>query len=290
MDRIGIIGFGFVGKAVYYGFRDTYSPILIHDINPNAFDCTLNDPEFIQPEKLSIRQVVDNSDIVFVCVPTPTDLNTGKIDTSIVESVIDEIGNPDHCPIIVVKSTVIPGTCKILAQKYSHLVFNPEFLTEANYINDFLNQQYVILGGSSWDCEFVANLYRERFGIRSFITDWASAEMMKYVANCMLAVKVGLCNEFHNICNAAGIDYNVVMEMMLLDGRLGNTHLQVPGPDGQKGFGGKCFPKDIMALIGFAKSVGVDPNIMEATWADNLKNRKEFDWLKIPGAIIEKKE
>lgn len=291
MDRIGIIGFGFVGKAVYYGLKDVYSPILIYDTNPKAFDSiSRDDTAFCQPKDLTIRQVVDNSDIVFICVPTPTDLNTGKIDTSIVESVVREIGDPDNPPILVVKSTVIPGTCCRLAQTYPHIVFNPEFLTEARFVDDFLEQQYVILGGQAWDCEFVANVYRERFNIPAYVTDWASAEMVKYVANCMLAVKVGICNEFYNICKAADIDYNAVMRMILLNDRFGKTHTQVPGPDGQQGFGGKCFPKDIMALIGFAKSLGVSPSIMEAAWQDNLKNRREFDWLKIPGAIIEKKD
>ncbi len=291
---IGIIGMGFVGRAVYYGFRNSFSTLYGYDVNPKAFGFTLFESHEWVKRCDDIQTVAQKCDIVFVCVSTPSSMETGKIDTSIVEEVVGKIIQANKDAIVVIKSTVIPGTTNKLRLRYpgSHIVFNPEFLTEKNYVDDFLNQKYVVLGGDQADCYEVGRLYRHHLGgnfykhIDIHWTDARNAEMLKYVTNCMLAAKVGLCNEFKRICDAANINWNTIVSLLNADDRIGKTHLQVPGSDGNRGFGGKCFPKDMIALIGFAKEMGVDPKVLSTIWEENLKYRRVYDWLEIPGAVI----
>ncbi len=293
MSRIGIIGVGYVGRAVYFGFKGKVENIYCYDTNPKAMEFA----GFKGGECSSISLLANGSDFIFVCVPTPTDLATGKIDTSIVEIVVEEIVTANPKANIIIKSTVVPGTIDKLLQRFpgSHIVFNPEFLTEKNYITDFINQDHIIIGGKQEVCHLVKEFYYQYFAKHSMnlvsikTVDAKTAEMLKYVTNCMLAAKVGLCNEFKRICDAAGIKWQEIVSLLKEDDRIGPTHLDVPGPDGQPGFGGKCFPKDLLALVGFAKDLGVDPKVLETIWDENVKYRKDADWLKIEGAVVEKK-
>ena len=277
-QSIGIIGAGFVGTACETGFQCVKGlEIRIHDkYKPSESMC----------------DVVENSNIVFVCVPTPTDFSTGKCDTSIVESVVEEINNIALGKSIVIKSTVPPGTTKKLADKYidQNIVFNPEFLREKTFIQDFLEQDRIILGST---CSEVGYDNEVRYLCQAFIktqknpanvyvVDSSVAEMVKYMGNCMLASKVIFCNEMYEICKAAHIDYDMVSELVGYDKRIGFSHMNVPGSDGRHGFGGSCFSKDINGLICFAKSIGVDPLILETAWTKNLLVREEYEWEDLP--------
>ena len=111
--------------------------------------------------------------------------------------------------------------------------------------------------------------------------------MVKYFANCFFSVKVSFVNEMYQICEKLGLSYNDIMGMVMADGRIGNSHWSVPGHDGSLGFGGKCFPKDLTALIHKAQELGVDPKVMRAAWRKNLEVRGDKDWLQIPGASSE---
>jgi UDPglucose 6-dehydrogenase len=265
---IGIIGFGIVGRALHHGFAQSPVEFRIYDINPlcseNTFEETIKDGEYI-----------------FICVPTPTDYETGKCDTSIIEDILKRskaLIEPDSDKIFIIKSTIIPGTTQYLIDNYQELniIFNPEFLTERSYKLDFINSSRIILGGRSDLINKVAILYNQRFPMTPIcLTDPTSAEVIKYFSNCMLACKVGICNEFYDICETLKLDYNDIMNMVLMDGRIGKSHIDVPGHDGKRGFAGKCFPKDLRAMIYKAEQIGLSPMIMKSVWEYNKKIRGE---------------
>jgi UDPglucose 6-dehydrogenase len=191
--------------------------------------------------------------------------------------------------IVVLKSTVPPGTCEKIKKIHSNLriVFSPEFLTEANYIEDFRDCNRMIFGGESEDTGECVKVLSSVFPEKSYlITDLKTAETVKYFINTFLAVKVIFANEMKDICDATNVDYDAVKRLALFDNRLGNSHFQVPGPDGSRGFGGTCFPKDINALIKFSESVGVESDLLKTAWDKNLKIRNNKDWLDMPGRAI----
>lgn len=284
--RIGIIGFGYVGRAIHYGFKNV-ADIRIYDVNPDICRNTLKD-------------TVDNSDFIFICVPTPTDIETGECDISIIDDVlskIKKIGPYRHITeskydekIYIIKSSIVPGTMEELQTKYPirRMVYNPEFLTEKNYKNDFVNPSRVILGGSTIDCLEVEILYRKIYPhdvIPIFTTTAKMAETVKYLSNAFLASKVSIFNEFYDICDKLDVDFNKVRKMITADTRINDAHTVVPGHDGDRGFGGKCFPKDMMAIIKKAEDIGIDPIILKSALEKNNKIRKKKDWLDIDGAV-----
>jgi len=243
--KIGIIGGGFVGGAMYQNFRE-------------IFDVHVWD---IDEEKRTIKtfeSFVDWADLIFVCVPTPMK-ESGECDTSIVESVVEDIAKLDCRKYVVIKSTVTPGTTERLAESHNMVIgFNPEFLTEANAYNDFRSQPLIIIGADNTGLATVmTQIYYE---YNSKVDNVAhviqrttkEAELFKYLANCFLATKVIFANEFKKLCDRVDVDYGRIAEIAMLDKRLGRTHWRVPGPDGQYGFGGSCFPKDTSALLHFA--------------------------------------
>ncbi|KKU91817.1 MAG: UDP-glucose/GDP-mannose dehydrogenase family protein [Microgenomates group bacterium GW2011_GWA1_48_10] len=277
MTTIGIVGFGYVGKAVEYGFRPK-NKIVVHD-------------KFLPSEPL--ENVVSNSDIVFVCVPTPMDGKYSRIDLSIVESVVGEtVGlarKLGRKPIITIKSTVIPGTTRNLGKKFDwpEILFNPEFLTETNYLQDFIKSDRIVIGGDvNWVRAKLVDLYRDSFPLTTiFETDPTTAEMVKYMANTFLAAKVIFANEMFDLCEQLGIKYEEMKKMVVADYRIFDSHLDITT---QRGFGGKCFPKDTVALLGLARELGVELSVLETAWKKNLKIRKVRDWEEIPGAVSRK--
>ncbi len=281
MYTIGIIGKGFVGNAVANGFSSGSgynSNILIYDKNPSLGQNTL-------------QEVVSNSDFIFISVPTPSNRD-GSINLNIVESVIDDISKikTDNNPIILLRSTIVPGTSLSIQNKYPDLkiVFNPEFLTERSAIFDFLSQSRYVLGGDADNTNKVAELYRDRFGqsIAIIETDFQTAELIKYVCNCFFATKVSFLNEMKLISDKVNADWPTVIEGFVRDGRVGHSHVNVPGPDGKNGFGGSCFPKDVQALIDFCKKNEISPDVLEGVWNTNLKVRPEKDWENLKGRAI----
>ncbi len=274
---LGIIGYGIVGQALAYGFSrpDTQDKYQI-----KYYD------KYKDTEPL--EQVIKKSEFIFICLPTPMKEDESGIDLSIIEDSIKEITKltDKTDKIIVIKSTIIPGTTASLSKKYpeSHFAFNPEFLTEANYLEDFLNADRNIIGANDdLTSRRVIAFYRQRFPtIKIFQTDSTTAEMVKYMANAYLATKVIFANEMYTICQALGIKYEEVKSMTVADHRIFDSHLDVTT---QKGFGGKCFPKDMVALIGQAKDLGVEPKLLETVWGINKKIRKIHDWEEISFAV-----
>ncbi len=280
MKKIGIIGNGFVGSAIVHGFVLHTKDILIHDKNPQK---SLN----------NLEELVLKTDLIFLCLPTPMHEN-GECDLQIIKSCLEEIRQTNiDCSnkIFVLKSTVVPGTTRDLSELFPQFsfVFNPEFLTERRARLDFINTARVVLGGEEKHTKIVEDLYRVRFPhVKMIKTSFETAELIKYMANCFFATKISFMNEMKQIASKIGADWNDAMNGFVSDGRIGNSHLEVPGHDGQLGFGGKCFPKDINAIIRKAESLGVDPKVMKAAWEKNLEVREILDWYEIEGAVTKK--
>ena len=277
--KIGIIGNGFVGNSIAFGFSPTHE-IRIHDKDPKR---NLN----------SIEEVLE-CDFVFVAVPTPMD-EKGAISLDVVIKALGEINekNKHTDNIIILKSTMIPGTTELLKEQFPKLniVFNPEFLTERTAKLDFLTQARIILGGNPKYTDKVKTLFEERF-MHCYVieTNTTTAEMIKYMNNVFFASKVSIMNEFKQICDEVGADWNIALKGFAADQRIGDSHLNVPGPDGKLGFGGSCFPKDINAFMTLAKNLEVDVPTIEGAWKTNLNVRTEKDWEKLEGRAIVKKD
>jgi len=271
MFNIGIVGNGFVGSAVAYGFSPAtgFSPVTGFDSIVRIYD--------VDSRRSTHRlcDVVNKSDFVFVCVPTPS-LPDGSINIDIVESVVKSISkekNDISKPIIIIKSTVIPGTADYLSSKYRNIdiVVNPEFLTERTAKSDFLCQHNVILGGDMRHTDLVRSLYQKRFGdsLSVLQTTMKTAELIKYMINSFFATKISFMNEMHLIASKIGADWDDVMIGFLRDGRISVSHTSVPGHDGKLGFGGHCLPKDISALVKFAIAHGINANVMRGAIETN---------------------
>ena len=276
---VGVIGMGYVGTALKEGFKD-YCQILTYDLKAELSSCD------------SIKTLTSKSDLVFLCLPTPMNLD-GSCNIDIVENSISEINDiadkNNQNLVLIIKSTVPPGTTDKLNSKYANvdIIFNPEFLTEANFIEDFKNQNRIILGGTESSTIIVEQFYSKIFPKATIIkTESTYAEMVKYFTNTFLASKVSFANEMKLICNKLNIDYDKVIEYAVYDKRLGETHLSVPGPDGKLGFGGSCFPKDINALISVASKLGIDAEILKSVWNTNLKVRPQKDWEALKGRAV----
>lgn len=270
MIRLGFIGNGFVGSAG----RQLECPknnAIVYDI----------DPDKCVPPGTTLEQVA-NCDVVFVSVPTPAEAD-GSCHLSIVETVVKQLKTVRaDCPIIL-RSTVPPGTSKRLG-----ISFMPEFLTEAKHLEDFRQNPLWVYGGTS--PERIQSALTNAKEAGKIVSDrmvqmtTQEAELVKYVRNCFLATKVSFFNEVEQYCRAHEIDYDTVRERAAVDARIGLAHTKVPGPDGRRGFGGHCFPKDIAAWCHFAPS---EHSIVRAAHERNLQvDRPEKDWQKDKGRAV----
>ena len=277
IKEIGIIGQGFVGGSIKSFFKNKLETHTF-DINRK---CTCS----------SLDELVKKSELIFVCLPTPM-YEDGSCDLSIISNTIKTIKDTDSDKIVVIKSTVVPGTVQKLIDSYDeNIIFNPEFLTEANAANDFEMQDRIILGGygeALRKCEEFFTHYFQNSKI--ILCSPTEAELVKYVTNTFLTTKVAYANEIYNICKILEVDYNNLSEIFTLDKRLGKSHWNVPGPDGKYGYGGSCFPKDINALIYFANSINVVTPVLNSVWQRNIEiDRPEQDWKGLVGRAVSKK-
>lgn len=280
MSKIGIIGYGIVGKAVGDGFASKNK-------NQVYWYSRGKGPWF--PE-----EVVAKSEFLFICVPTPMFSDGSGIDLSIINNVVKFVAPKIRGTkkILTIKSTVVPGTTTGLAKKYPGVNFamNPEFLTEKNAPKDFLHPDRTVIGAMTPSIgKRLAKLYQDLYGKKTkiFVTDTMTAEMVKYMSNSYLATKVIFANEIWEMCQKIKVNYDKVLEMVAADPRIGDAHLKVTK---ERGFGGKCFPKDIVAFLGLARKLKVDLSVIKTVWAKNLKIRKVKDWETIEGAVNHKKK
>lgn len=263
MDKLnlGIVGHGFVGKGVDYGFT-----------TPNVNKCII-DPN--NNTTIADDLVKFKPHIVFIAVPTPMG-DDGSIDSSILEKVTKEV--IQTCSgIVVIKSTVTPDILESLhALSPGRIVYNPEFLTEANANEDFINPKMHVFGGDNHVCNAVESIYEKHSLCRPcpvFYTTVQEASLIKYGINSFLATKVLWFNQFYDIVNKNNSRYNNVIAAISADPRIGNSHTIVPGFDGKRGYGGACFPKDTKALSHFAKEFTVLDKVIE----ENNKYRSKYE-------------
>jgi len=280
MKKIGIIGRGFVGSAVEFGFSAQTgcdALVKVYDKNPKL---SLH----------SLDETVNSSKFIFVSVPTPSN-SDGSINLDIIHDVLFSINQINRSEnIILIRSTIVPGTTRLFQKEFPNLnfVFNPEFLTERSAKYDFINQSRFILGGEKASTSQVASLFKWRFGnsVPIIETDFETAELIKYMNNCFFATKVSFLNEMKLISDKVGSNWDLAIEGFVRDGRIGHSHLSVPGPDGKFGFGGSCFPKDIQAIINFAKNLDLKLSTLEGAWKTNLSVRPEKDWEELKGRSV----
>ena len=279
--NIGIVGLGYVGTAIKSGFEKHYTLETYDKYDESKSTCELFD-------------LVAECEVIFVCVPTPMNSN-GSCHIDIVDGVVEEIDewvsryHKDTNPIVVIKSTVPPGTTDRLHKKYKNInvIFNPEFLTESNFLEDFKNQTRIILGGTRKGTNILRQVYSKVFPSATIVkTGSKTAEMVKYFVNSFLGTKISFANEMKQICEGVSIDYDKVVEYATYDERLGKSHWAVPGPDGDCGFGGHCLPKDINALISVAHELGIVTEVLEAVVETNDKVRKNRDWEDMKGRAV----
>lgn len=303
---IAVIGQGFVGGSLTTVFAEKGFDVYVYDkVGKEAPGAKRPPKEFRNAPIASVEELVagcerveDFSRVYFVCLPTPM-FEDGEADLRIVEETLDKLSAVSGNRVAVVKSTVPPGSTEKWNKKYEgtglYVVFNPEFLTEANALNDMRNQSRIVLGGPRPWINEVKQVFQAAFPEVPIVkTSSTTAEMVKYVTNCFLATKVSFANEVSQICTALdssglNIDYDKVIEYAKLDARLGESHWSVPGPDGDYGYGGSCFPKDINALITVATKLGVQPTILSASWLKNLEVRRDCDWRKMDGRAVSKR-
>lgn len=263
--KVGIIGFGFVGKALENALK-------------NVESVSIADPKIGR----DIADLInDKPSIIFVCVPTPMS-DDGSQNIEIVKSVFDEISIADSKVPVILKSTVLPNHLRELHQKYNKFVYNPEFLTERNANEDFINSPLIIFGGNKKDSTAVSDFYLKYtkcINKDHFFTDLITASLIKYSINSFLASKVIFFNELKNIFLNSGADdsWDNFIKILSTDSRIGASHMNVPGSDNRFGFGGACFPKDTNALLKFSKEIDAEFSTLKNVILLNNKIRGEYN-------------
>ena len=252
--KIGIVGIGAVGTAIQKGFKLLGHDVVIHDIKLNT--------------KLSD---VINTDIVYLTVPTPQNLN-GACDTSIVEEVVDELHKLDYKGVICIKSTIVPGTTKKLINKYNNtkICHVPEFLREKFAFDDFVyNHNVLVIGSENKEVGDLVVKSHGNFPKNIKILKPEEAELVKYFSNSYKANKIIFANSFAEICKNEEVDYSVVKDTFLLHGVGENEYLDVS--DDLRGFGGACLPKDVSALNQYVVENNLDVKLFNFLIDENRK-------------------
>lgn len=251
--KIGIIGGGFVGSAIARYFERKGEDVKVYD-------------KFKDSHK---AEEVLHQDFIFIAVPTPFNK---KIDLSIMDEAMANAARADHGKIVIIKSTVIPGTTEKYQKQYPHLkiIFNPEFLTEETADQDFGFPDRQIVGYTN-ESYSIAGDVAQILPLAPFsrIVPSTAAELIKYFGNNWFAVKVAYANQMYDVCEKLGVEYDIVSDGVAADKRIGSSHLGV-WHKGYRGYGGKCLPKDIRAMIEFAGDLGLDMKLLKA--AEEINN------------------
>lgn len=244
MKSVAIIGYGWVGKAM-------------HQLFPEAY---LFDPALGYGEK----EEVNKRDIAFICVPTPN-IGEGRLDTSIVEDVVSWC----KCPLLVMRSTVNPGTCDSLSGR---IVMQPEYLGETinHPMTDQKARPFLIIGGDSDQCRKLIELYQTVYNANVTIRQVSAyeAEVIKLTENRAIAFKVAQCQELYDACERAEIDYYSIRDAVYGDDPRFNLWWTFVYPD-KRGLNSKCLPKDVYAWCAWAESLGYEPKVTRALLAKN---------------------
>ena len=280
--KIGIIGNGFVGKATKQ-LKCPDIEILVYDINPTL----------CEPLDLKLADMCD-CEIIFISVPTPMNKD-GSCFLNIIKAVLQDLANINYKNFIVLRSTVPVGTSSNL-----QVYFMPEFLTEKNFIHDFTHNKDWIFGLCGTNIK-KNNLFKTKINklfslahkndrikhLNLNFTTNEEAEMIKMFKNSFLAMKVSFCNEICQFCEKKGINYENVRKIAANDDRILHSHTKVPGPDGKRGFGGTCFPKDTASLRYEMQTSNMHPYLLNAMIERNeIVDRPEKDWTNNKGRAV----
>lgn len=268
---ITIYGFGYVGKGVHSFLKDHYK-------------LQIFDPNVESPEVVNDVSKVSATDYAIICVPTPSTENL-SCDTSVVEKVIKSTNHEYY----LIKSTIAPGTtARLVKETGKKISFSPEFLGEGGgnkyeipFWKDYPHptnmklHQFHIFGGDKDSTKKWVEIWQKVAGWSpTYIqTDSTTAELVKYMENSFLATKKIFCDEFYNIAKTFNVDYNELKELWLLDGRMGRA-MTLIYPD-SRGFGGKCLPKDVNAIVNASEKSGYEPKLLKEVLALNKKFREE---------------
>ena len=254
--KIGIVGLGFVGSAIKESMVFSDQEIVI-----------------IDPAKGYTNTYQDLIDCegVFVCVPSPQG-DDGSCDTSILESVLQNLQSTGYIGVIISKCTAPPDVYEQLNNQYPNLVHAPEFLTAAKANSDYANGTFAIIGGKVTayvrEAERIIRIGQSQLNQVQYCSI-GEASLAKYTINCFMSTKVIFMNEIYNLANKMGLNYDTIANMVKMDKRFGTSHMQVPGPDGSFGFGGACFPKDTSALLKIAEEQSIDMSVLNAAVKKN---------------------
>lgn len=262
--RVAIIGLGFVGKALYSGFKKNVEVMKI-------------DPKL----GTSINDLINfNPEITFLCVPTPMNKD-GSQNISILQNVIDEINSKSIESLFVLKSTVLPNHIKYLETSMKKFIYNPEFLREKHANEDFINSPLIVFGGKKDNGKYLARFYDiyTKCKCKDYIfVDAISASFIKYAINSFLATKVTFFNQLHDVYKESNTatSWEHFVDAIAKDKRIGDSHMDVPGHDGRKGYGGACFPKDTNAFLNYSKSLNKTFSLLNHSIEVNNKIRLSY--------------
>jgi UDPglucose 6-dehydrogenase len=273
INKVSIIGNGFVGNALYQNFKNNITTY-VYDISPERCLNTLDE--------------CFKTDLIFVCLPTPMkSVEGGDCNLNILNKFFADIPlNTEG--IFVIKSTVPIGTTRSLQEfrKDLKILHNPEFLTAANAIEDFKNSERNIIGGNLVWTKTVEEFFKQILpNTPNILVSSDESETIKYFSNTFLALKVAYFNQVFDLTQTLGLDYNSIVAGITSDSRIGRSHTKTPGPDGDRGFGGTCFPKDINALIHTLKKLNLDVKLLESVWEYNKSIRTNWDWADSKSAV-----
>ena len=309
--NIGVVGLGFVGLSISSVLASkNYNVVGIDIDNQKCSDIRngvlpLFEPDLENTLKIGLKKkltisnnfsLIKNCDMIFVTVGTPQKSN-GAIELSMIKKATTTIGQiirkSKKNPIIFIKSTVVPNTAQNVilpilektsgkkANRGFGIISNPEFLQESNAIKDTKHPHVIILGGEQTKYMKKAKMFFSKMhpNVPIVITNFQTAEMIKYANNSFLATKISFINQLSNICqNIPGTNIDVIAKIIGLDPRIGKLFLNA-GP----GYGGSCLPKDMKALINFADGVGINPTLLNAVEKTNQNQMENII------SLIEKK-
>ena len=269
---LGVVGGGFVGGTFAEGYAH-YTEVRLYDIDPKR-------------GTHSYEEVLAQ-DVLVMALPTPM-RRDGSVDVSIVEEALAKLNTA--CPggglgrkATILRSTVPPKHLERFSNASTNLEFYyvPEFLTERAARLDFQQSNRIIIGTRHGCTEplhlqdrVLLNLFELRFpAVPLYWVSYTEASLTKYLTNSFFCSKISMLNEFAQVCEGYGLDFNSVFAKVMLDTRIGRSHFQVPGHDGRKGWSGHCFPKDLQGFMEIARDVGVKSTVCEAVWEKNLEVR-----------------
>lgn len=257
--KIGIIGLGFVGSAIQESCEGGSFDLVLIDSDPRKY-CTGTYNELADAEA------------VFVCVPSPQGPN-GECDTSILESVLNNLEKINYQNVIISKVTAVPKEYERLQKRFPNLIHIPEFLTAANATREYYSESDAIVGGTilAFQREAVRIAQLTQPALKNIVfCSIGEAAMSKYVINSFLATKVVFMNEMYQLAEVHGYNWNKLRSLIDTDERIGKSHTRVPGSDGTLGFSGMCFPKDTVALLEYAKQQSIQLNVLDSAVKKNL--------------------